>query len=97
MALYVCFDDSLSNPTYAPLDTAYVVEGPDTYDDNGNPCNHFHHLEHAPTCPTTLQEAMAFARLMGWELVIANEQVTFRTRIAAPTETAPRVDVAYTC
>ena len=95
MALYVCFDDSLSNPTYAPLGTTYVVEGPDTYDNN--PCNHFQHLDHAPVCPINAREAAAFARLMSWEVVITNGVVTFRTSIAAPAEPAPRVDVAYSC
>ncbi len=81
MALYVCFDDSLNNPTYAPLDTTYVVEGPDEYDDN--PCNHFHHLDHAPVCPINMGEASNFARLMGWEVVVENGKVSFRTGISA--------------
>lgn len=95
--LYVCFDDSVNNPTYAPLDTTFIVEGPDTYDNDSNPCNHFHHLDHAPVCPIDHREAYAFAQLMGWEYVIENGRVCFRTNIAVPIEQAPRVDVAYTC
>lgn len=95
MALYVCFNDSLNDPTYESLDSAFIVDGPS--DSDNNPCNHFHHLEHAPVCPINAREAAAFARLMGWEVVITNGVVTFRTSIAAPAEPAPRVDASYSC
>lgn len=81
MALYVCFNDDLKDPTYTSLEGAFIVDGPGDCDDN--PCAYMEHLTFAPVCPINMQEARAFAMLMGWELIVENSKVSFRTGISA--------------
>jgi hypothetical protein len=78
MALYVCFDDSISDPTYTSLDGAMVVDGPPGAP---NPCAHAQHLDNAPICPTTAAEAERLARLFGWDFQESNGVVTLSFKV----------------
>lgn len=68
MGVYVCFDDSDSNPTYSPVSSAYLVEGDSSSDEN--PCSLRNSKRTVSICPDNLLELEEFAAIMGWSLTI---------------------------
>jgi hypothetical protein len=65
MGLYVCFDDSDSDPTYSPASAAYLVEGDNT--NGGNPCSLQNSKRAVSVIPQTFEEIRDFADFMGWD------------------------------
>ena len=84
--LYVCFNDSVSDPTYNSAQDAFlVVPNSNSYEDmNGNPCSPKNVYRKVPLIPDTAKECSDFAALMGWEMVIENGEISFRTGIPYP-------------
>jgi hypothetical protein len=64
MPLFVSFQDSSTDPTYALADDVVLVESSD--DDDNNPCVGRSVRRTAPVAPMTAEEIRAFAMVMGW-------------------------------
>lgn len=67
MGIYVCFDDSDSDPTYSHASSAYLVES-DEVDDN--PCSLGNSKRNVSILPSNLLEVEEFAAIMGWTFTI---------------------------
>lgn len=67
MGVYVCFDDSVSDPTYSHVDNAFLVIGES---EDCNPCAPENVKAIAPMVPNTLEELRSFCRIMGWDMTI---------------------------
>lgn len=65
MALYVCFDDSVHNPTYIDADSAFLIES-DV--EEGNPCGEGLTKVEVHVMPKYPEEIRLFADLMGWKI-----------------------------
>ena len=78
--LYVCFNDSENDPTYASVYDAWLVES--NYDSgNGNPCAVGRGCE-IPILPINYNDVMMFARIMGWRVELdADDRVILHTDI----------------
>ena len=68
--IYVCFNDSPSDPAYNPAqDSFLVVPNSNSYEDvNGNPCSPKNIYRKVPIIPDTLEELRDFCSIMGWGL-----------------------------
>jgi len=71
MALFVSFQDSDNDPTFAPGTSAVLVDSRD--DDAYNPCVGSAVRRTAPVAPRTADEIEAFASVMGWAVEHDNE------------------------
>lgn len=72
MGMYVCFNDSEGDPTYAGVDNAWLVES-NLEAGEGNPCSK-HHAERAvPIIPVTSLEVRMFAEMLGWSVDTDND------------------------
>lgn len=80
MGLYICFDDSDSDPTYSAASAAYLVEGDST---NGeNPCSFENAKRTVSVLPNNLTEIEEYAEIMGWNVGIdADGTVVLYTNI----------------
>ena len=68
MGIYVCFDDSDSDPTYSAASAAYLVEGDSA---NGeNPCSFANAKRTVSVLPNNLPEIEEYAEFMGWTVGI---------------------------
>ncbi len=72
MPLFVSFQDSNSDPTYALSDDVLLVES-DATDDDDNPCVGRSVRRTAPVAPMTATEIQAFASIMGWAVETDND------------------------
>lgn len=83
MALYVCFDDSYTDPTYSSADGVWVVES-EVDSTEQNPCatDGERHWRHVPLLFNEESDARLFAEMMGWDVVVdSNGNITFATNI----------------
>lgn len=71
MALFVSFQDSDNDPTFAPSGDAVLVDSRD--DDAYNPCVGRGVRRTAPCVPRTADEIEAFASVMGWAVETDND------------------------
>lgn len=69
--LFVSFDDG-NDPTYASADSAWLVDSTDDGSEK-NPCVGDSVVQVAPVVPETLDEAKAFAAILGWSVEYDNE------------------------
>lgn len=67
MGIYVCFDDSDSNPTYSAASAAYLVEGDSANGDN--PCSLANSKRTVSVLPDSAEEIREFADFMGWDVL----------------------------
>lgn len=72
MPLFVSFQDSSIDPTYALSDDVLLVES-DATDDDENPCVGRSVRRTAPVAPMTATEIEAFASIMGWAVETDND------------------------
>lgn len=68
--LFISFNDSSKDPTYASLEDCTIVHG---YDDGDNPCSEDSIIEDCPVAPQNLEEMKAFAKMMGWGIEFDND------------------------
>ena len=69
MNIYVCFNDSSSDPTYTGANDAYLVESEfDSYINDGNPCANNNAKNYIPVMPSTAEDIINFAKIMGWDI-----------------------------
>ena len=73
MALYVCFDDSATNPTYVGVDAAFLIESNVDPNTDENPCAYEHSEKEISVLPSSAKEIKVFADFMGWELSADSE------------------------
>jgi len=77
--LFVSFNDS-SDPTYASAAQAELVSNEKLTDDN--PCSvEQEHAVRAPLVPRNRAELVAFAQVMGWDVVVDDDEILIRTNI----------------
>jgi|LakMenEpi03Aug12_release.lakeMendotaPanAssembly.Ray.scaffolds.fasta_scaffold161799_3 hypothetical protein len=69
--LFVCFNDSDSDPTYASAYDAHFVIG--YSDGDENPCGEDNALDKCPVVPKNIEELRRFADMLGWNLEFDNE------------------------
>lgn len=69
MALYVCFNDSVSDPTYTGVDSAILVE---SYEQDSNPCSVGKTKREVPIMPRSISDIEDFAAIMGWSVETDN-------------------------
>lgn len=67
--IYVCFNDSVTDPTYNSASDSYlVVPNSNGYEDmNENPCSPKNIYRKVPVIPNTLKELRDFCDVVGWE------------------------------
>jgi len=70
MALYISFNDSVIDPTYASADEAVLVYSKDNSEDN--PCISEDAVS-VPVLPNTYNEILTFANLIGWDVGYDND------------------------
>jgi hypothetical protein len=70
MGLYVCFNDSSTDPTYDSADVVTLVE---SNGEDGNPCVGAGVKRIVPVLPSSDAEIRAFADIMGWGVGMDNE------------------------
>ncbi len=68
MGLYVCFDDSDNDPTYAPVTSAYLVQSDSNID--GNPCSLGNSAKVVSVIPSNVLEIEDFASILGWTVSV---------------------------
>lgn len=64
-SLFVSFNDSSKDPTYASLDDCTIVHG---VDDGNNPCSENNIIEECPIAPKNIEELEKFVDMIGWRL-----------------------------
>lgn len=69
--VYISFDDSSRNPTYAGMDGALLVLGPSESDHN--PCGDDEMIEKHDLIPTTPGGLRFFARAFGFDVGVDND------------------------
>lgn len=86
MGLFVCFDDSSSDPTYSFADCVSLVET-DNVERDGNPCVGEGVKRIVPVLPSSDADIRAFADIMGWGVGTDNEgQLILYTDVRTPIE-----------
>ena len=90
MATYISLNDDLLDPTYDLADKVILVdvssssngENPCTLMDDGeNPNGEMGNRITAPVLPMNREECERFAKIQGWDFVVENGQISFRTGI----------------
>ncbi|NDB82600.1 MAG: hypothetical protein EB127_07645 [Alphaproteobacteria bacterium] len=82
MALYVSFNDSKVDPTYASADEALLVSGSDNADNN--PCVNGDPIS-VPVMPKGYEEIVTYANLIGWGVGYDNDgQLILYTGASSP-------------
>lgn len=91
MATFVSFNDDPVDPTY-DLASAVTLVDVSTSSNDGNPCALMDDGETpnkemgnritAPVLPMNREECERFAKIQGWDFVVENGQISFRTGIA---------------
>lgn len=73
--VYVCFNDSPSDPAYNPAqDSFLVVPNSNSYNDvDGNPCSPKNLYHKVPVIPESLQEFQDYCEVMGYRLEMASD------------------------
>ena len=68
--LYVCFNDSVTDPAYNPAQDSFpVVPNSNAYEDmNGSPCSPKNIYRKVPIIPNSLKELRDFCDVVGWGL-----------------------------
>lgn len=78
--LFVSFDDSDNDPTYASADTVYLVLADVNVDEN--PCVGEGVMAKCPIIPVTPEEAVAFAHMLGFTIKYNDDgEVVIKTGI----------------
>ena len=75
--LYVCFDDSNTDPTYTNADSAYLVE---SSSEDGNPCVS-ESAKTIPLFPSNKADLQSFAEFFGWEVKEENGRMVIITDV----------------
>lgn len=82
MTIYVSFDESDNDPTYANANSVILVESNDTGE---NPCVGEAVKRVAPILPDNSVEIRAFASIMGWDVGVDNDgQIILYTGVSVP-------------
>lgn len=76
--LYVSFDDSNTDPTYANADSVYLVDAPSSED--GNPCVS-DNARTIPLFPSNKADLQTFAEFFGWEVREENGKMVIVTDV----------------
>lgn len=79
--IYIAFDDSTTNPTYALAGSAFFV-GADGDTAEGNPCAS-PDATWLPVLPENSDELKAWAEMMGWTLETVDGKLVVHTDIPA--------------
>jgi hypothetical protein len=65
--MYVCFNDSRNDPTYASIEDVTIVSLPKNANTDNNPCVHSA-AKHVPLAPNNLKDLKKIAKVLGFKV-----------------------------